>query len=338
MLTLAFSIQPVRVGTITVPDDYPTIQEAINNATDGDTIYVRAGIYYENVVINKQNLTLIGENKYTTVIDSAGKNVGVSLKGNNVKIKGFTVRNAYYSGIEMRPWTCGHVIHDNIVLNNGYGIAGHYDCINISICHNIITSNNVAGIEMLFSHSTISHNLISENGKGEFQEYSSGIEIVIGVNSEVIYCVNNTISGNTIKNHRIGIWGMHYSEKNLFYHNNFVNNTIQIFSSSNAWNNSVIENYWSDYAGIDNYSGPYQNETGGDGIGDTPYFIDENNVDRYPLMNPWPPTPSPIPIGGYAFPTEGYATTKPLTPYIALLEILIAIFILVKRKTIKKGK
>jgi hypothetical protein len=35
------------------------------------------------------------------------------------------------------------------------------------------------------------------------------------------------------------------------------------------------------------FSGPYQNETGSDGIGDTLYTIDEYNVDRYPLMNPW---------------------------------------------------
>jgi hypothetical protein len=47
-------------------------------------------------------------------------------------------------------------------------------------------------------------------------------------------------------------------------------------------------NYWSDYAGIDVFSGPYQNITSYDGIGDTPYIIDANNTDRYPLMNPWP--------------------------------------------------
>jgi hypothetical protein len=53
-------------------------------------------------------------------------------------------------------------------------------------------------------------------------------------------------------------------------------------------------NYWSDYRGVDLYSGPYQNETGSDGIGDTPYVIDENNVDHYPLMNPWTPKPPVI--------------------------------------------
>lgn len=59
------------------------------------------------------------------------------------------------------------------------------------------------------------------------------------------------------------------------------------------WDNGYPSggNYWSDYKGVDLYSGPYQNITGCDGIGDTPYIIDEYNVDRYPLMNPWTPTP-----------------------------------------------
>ena len=46
-------------------------------------------------------------------------------------------------------------------------------------------------------------------------------------------------------------------------------------------------NYWSDYNGTDFYSGTNQNVTGSDGIGDTSYIIDVNNVDRYPLMSPW---------------------------------------------------
>jgi hypothetical protein len=44
-------------------------------------------------------------------------------------------------------------------------------------------------------------------------------------------------------------------------------------------------NYWSDYTSVDSYSGPYQNETGSDGIGDTPYIIDEDNQDNYPFMS-----------------------------------------------------
>jgi pectin methylesterase-like acyl-CoA thioesterase len=39
--------------TITVPDDYPTIQAALNNAVDGDTIFVKKGVYVENPIVNK---------------------------------------------------------------------------------------------------------------------------------------------------------------------------------------------------------------------------------------------------------------------------------------------
>jgi hypothetical protein len=57
-------------------------------------------------------------------------------------------------------------------------------------------------------------------------------------------------------------------------------------SVGNAWNNGYPSggNYWSDYNGTDFYSGPYQNVTGSDGIGDTSYVIDANNTDDYPLM------------------------------------------------------
>jgi len=58
---------------------------------------------------------------------------------------------------------------------------------------------------------------------------------------------------------------------------------------ANIWDDGYPSggNYWSDYTGADLCNGPYQNETGSDGIGDSPYIIDENNTDSYPLMNPW---------------------------------------------------
>jgi len=61
----------------------------------------------------------------------------------------------------------------------------------------------------------------------------------------------------------------------------------------NVWDNGYPSggNYWSDYNGTDMYGGSYQNETGSDGIGDTPYVINEKNRDNYPLMNPWPSGP-----------------------------------------------
>lgn len=88
------------------------------------------------------------------------------------------------------------------------------------------------------------------------------------------------------------------SSQNIIFHNNFINGTGVIFgpldgSSSNVWDDGYPSggNYWRDYEGADYYSGPYQNLTGSDGIGDTPYIIkgspNTKNVDRYPLMSPW---------------------------------------------------
>jgi hypothetical protein len=59
--------------------------------------------------------------------------------------------------------------------------------------------------------------------------------------------------------------------------------------SPNSWDDGYPSggNYWGDYKGTDLYSRPYQNETGYDWIGDSPYVIDSNNIDRYPLIYPF---------------------------------------------------
>jgi hypothetical protein len=68
---------------------------------------------------------------------------------------------------------------------------------------------------------------------------------------------------------------MQYSEKNLLFHNNFVNNVEQLYATASTWNNTVVENYWSDYAGTD---------ANNDGIGEVPHEIGGIIYDEYPLM------------------------------------------------------
>lgn len=104
--------------------------------------------------------------------------------------------------------------------------------------------------------------------------------------------INSSIIGNNIANNYDGI-SLYYSLNNAIFHNNFIDNTEQVYiftsSYANIWDDGYPSdgNYWCDYSGTDLYNGPYQSETRSDGIGDTPYVIDEDNTDRYPLMNPW---------------------------------------------------
>jgi parallel beta-helix repeat protein len=95
------------------------------------------------------------------------------------------------------------------------------------------------------------------------------------------YSSDNIITANSITNNQVGI-GSYDSSNNSIFHNIFTNNAYQVYTetSVNNWDNGYPSggNYWSDYSGVD---------SNGDGIGDTPYPIDENNQDRYPLMKPW---------------------------------------------------
>lgn len=102
---------------------------------------------------------------------------------------------------------------------------------------------------------------------------------------------NNIICGNTIQRNYGGGIIMSNSNENLIYHNNFILNQPQVAGNIgiNTWDQGYPSggNYWSNYIGADNYSGINQDEPGSDGIGDTPYVLNTNNKDNYPLMNRW---------------------------------------------------
>ena len=92
----------------------------------------------------------------------------------------------------------------------------------------------------------------------------------------------NVISENHVANNGNGIT-IGSSENNIIYRNNLVNNTQNVIIEgspsllSNVWDRDKEGNYWSNYNGTD---------SDGDGIGNTPYVIDEYNQDNYPLMEP----------------------------------------------------
>jgi len=142
VLVLAFKIEPVvsEPATITVPDDYATIQEAISNANDGDTIFVKAGIYHESVAVTK-SLSLIGEDKSTTIVDgNHTQSRVVYIPASHVNLTGFTIQNggSYSCGISAGgSWvpSTGINISNNIITDSYYGL-------NLAVSFDSIVSNN----------------------------------------------------------------------------------------------------------------------------------------------------------------------------------------------------
>jgi len=109
---------------------------------------------------------------------------------------------------------------------------------------------------------------------------------------------DNLLVNNTISNNTLGI-SFYRSENNTIYKNSFIGNNVQVISnfhspfseptgvhSNNFWDNGYPAggNYWSDYE--KRYSNA--TELDGSGIWDTPYIIDENNQDNYPLIPEFP--------------------------------------------------
>jgi parallel beta-helix repeat protein len=271
-----------------------------------------------NITIQNLNLTNNGQGvllAYTTNTTITKNNItnnyaGIHLTGpsNNNTISGNTVTNSDY-GIRLASLAglSNTTIIGNNITNNRYGIHLRWSSNHNTISGNNIT-NNRCGIQLSSSsnYNSIYGNNITNNEDG------IGIELVYSSNYNDIYgnnitnngggiylrdSIKNNISKNNITNNgeSICFWN---SSSNKFYHNNFIGNTQQVLvvefgdipmsASTNFWDDGVSEgNYWSDYE--DRYLNA--EEIDESGIWNTPYVINENNQDNYPLISPWSKIP-----------------------------------------------
>jgi len=276
-----------------------------NNAFANNTYGIELGWAGGNVLRgnimtnNNYSLGISGGSIYSLIndIDSSniidGKPVYYLVNQRNFIINSSTFPSIGYLGIVN---STNITVKDITLLKNKQGLLLAYT--QNSTIINVTTSDNHQGITLIEStDNVIVKSRTSGNTVGIFLWRSD----------------NNKITETTLLNNEYGIRLWH-SDNNILYHNNFIENLIQVNDtirewlypwqyyyhySKNNWDNDYPSggNYWSDYTNEDFYNGPYQNETGSDGIGDVPYFIDENNVDHYPLMNPYtiaPPVPSVI--------------------------------------------
>lgn len=333
LITVPVQAQP---KTIVVPDDYPTIANAIGNATAGDTIFVKKGTHEEEILQISKALSLVGEDANTTTINLHPPyketypaspfypvivySDAITINANDVKLSNFTIDihppGGFISATGDRIQITGNSITAG--SSTGLSISGSYCNITENISTGLIDligfSNTIA--RNIFSYVSISgssnsiidntclnlrlanasHNVVSRNKIEESTNTLAGVYVAGNSSHNVFYRNSITPFSNAVRLDGGSV------ENNTFYHNNFIgkydkySNYVYVSALVGAvfWDNGREGNYWDDYNGSD---------ADRDGIGDVPYVIDADNVDRYPLMEPFDvegdavvlPPPEPFP-------------------------------------------
>ena len=312
------------------PSNYTKIQYALENASSGNTtVFIYTGTYSETLIINK-TINITGEDTSNTIIDAGNSGCAVVITADWVNMSKFTIQNGgggeNDAGIKVLS---NNTNISNNVIKNCDALGIYLDNTNNNTIYNN-TFTNIINTSTIVLWNTSAYNMISKNnitncgcaidiGNGSHHNNISnnyinnntyGIYIWINTtNNNSLYrntilnssndgllieeAYGNKIYENKFKNNGIGISiiGQNSLNKNIVYHNNFINNSLHIYDSCNqTWDNSYPSggNYWDDYLDIDMFSGAGQNESGSDGIWDTSYEIYyESTIDNYPLIYPW---------------------------------------------------
>ncbi len=205
------------------PDNYTAIQDAIDNATDGDTIFVFSGIYLENLTIDKQ-LTIVGEEKSTTIIKANTSYEVVSVLSDFVTIQGFTITREnggnYYRGIHAEDNFT--TIRDNIFSEVGIGVSLEETNANIiennkfiesgieiptsDIFDNTVTGNTVNDLPLLYLDSVTDATIDAPAGQIILlrcqnititnQDITDTVTAILALDSEDLVIIDNTIENN----------------------------------------------------------------------------------------------------------------------------------------------
>jgi parallel beta-helix repeat protein len=358
--TPAEAVQGPR--TITVPDDYQRIQDAVNAANPGDIILVKEGTYNEDYITLDKSVYLFGENQKSVIIYHSS--LGFVIRANDVQLAGFTIKSNEHGqghavdladsrgciiegnlieknivGISVYGSSSGNTLHRNVLSNNERSIE-LIDASSNTISHNNITDALVSGISLdLSSGNIVNGNRISDlvDGMGALMLWKSSNNMISrnylleGNPMLMIECTDNILTENYVKDSDYGMV-VGASSGNSIYGNYFINITQQQVLdtkengqlSENSWDNGKEGNYWSSYKGLDNNA---------DGIGDSPYFLYDKNQDNYPLVD----SSSNSPYNTVESPKNSSAgLSLPTEAVIGIVVVLAFIIIIVAAMKLKK--
>jgi len=210
------------------PNNYTKIQDAIDDASDGDTVFVYndSSPYNEHIIVDK-SITLIGEDKNTTTIK--GNDRILALQAENITISRFKIQRHSFGGIGIHIGGIGHaVITQNIITN--------YDCIYGKNAHDISITENI------FQNNYARHGIWLENcnsitvSDNFFNSYHT-------IGFRLDHCEDIHIFENEIKNNHCGIYEDGTSSNIQIFNNYLANNDygMNLYSSNLNIHNNIIQ-------------------------------------------------------------------------------------------------
>lgn len=291
---------------------------------------------------------------------------GIDVFGHNNILKNNTMMNNTYnlfvSGVHSNYWRGNHVgvlindidssntingnpvyywvgkHHERVPSNSGYIIL--VNCNNITVQNQNLNSNGEGIVLLNTTNSRVFGNSVSDNiiGLGVFLSKQNMIsENFIKNNDDGIRIgdsINNTITLNNITLNKV--WAINFKgsqTNNSIYGNNFIDNgsdNLQVsidklygLGLGNFWDNGTIGNYWSDYQ--TRY--PNTSKIRDTSVGNTHFYINENNIDSYPLMEP-------------VIIPEFHPWTPPLITLVVILSLIITttVMILICKRKLTKSR
>lgn len=278
---------------------YNFIQDAIDAASDGDTINVYNGIYRETVVLNK-SINLFGENMDKTLLINnesiAEDSVIIWVTANNCTVKGFKIEfsNSSFDTVGIKVSSSDNIISDNTILYTSHGKDKYAIYVDRYSENNIIIRNNISessyGIYITYaSHNDVSRNTIVNSSYGIYLQNTYISTVSWNNISSCLQGIRlkgatgSKIFGNMIVDNYYGMYFCCGAEGNTMFYNTFKRNIEKnaYDELSNQWDNGTDGNYWDDYT--EKYP---EAEQQGD-VWNTPYIIsDGKNQDRFPLVHP----------------------------------------------------
>lgn len=202
--------------------NYSSIQQAVDNASENDTIYVFNGIYHENIIINK-SLKITGEDNKKTVIDGDKKSFVILLNKNDIFISNLKIQNSNFGLITIGDKNISNnTVLNNVISNNSNGVF-----LQNSSCKNLIKNNSFENNKEALQLYQSSENKIVENNFIDIGQSA----IILKEKSK-----NNIIENNNITGCSKGILVFRWSNDNSIKYNKLTKNDKAILIKKSYYN------------------------------------------------------------------------------------------------------